>query len=71
MKKKKNRSSTLPPPIFAWVTQGKTDHMVTIIDPKVLSMLNSNTGTTTTTTTTSETLLLLSSLQQGNKVLIK
>jgi hypothetical protein len=37
-----NPDTLPPPPIFAWVTQGKTDHMVTIIDPKLLSMLNDN-----------------------------
>mmetsp|Transcript_51298 Transcript_51298/g.58125 ORF Transcript_51298/g.58125 Transcript_51298/m.58125 type:complete len:839 (-) Transcript_51298:69-2585(-) len=31
--------SSAPPPVFAYITQGKTEHMATIIDPKFLMML--------------------------------
>ena len=65
-KKTKNK------PIFAWVTQGKTEHLVTIVDTNVIALLNNNDDNDDGGGTTKKVKVKdLSSLSQDSKILIK
>ena len=68
---KKGVTKTKITPILCWVKQGRTDHMATLIDPDVLSLLERNTnnekgGNKTTSTDTTTTTTALSDLMASD-----